>query len=139
MLRMFLSILLVMQALVANAKAADTAAEEARGMVLKEELRGKRRLLRKLGHTDRDFSVLLPKGQASLLKRQNLRPSVVHQIARHSNLACLPQLHPLHLMVNAWMVDTFGSCEIWSPCTAALNVQSKLKACSQALNKPSMM
>ncbi len=57
-----------MQALLATAKAADTAAEEARGMVLKEELRGKRRLLRKLGHTDRDFSVLLPKGQASLLK-----------------------------------------------------------------------
>ncbi len=32
-------------------------------MVLKEDLRGRRRLLRKLGHTDRDFSILLPKGQ----------------------------------------------------------------------------
>lgn len=55
-----------MQALTASAKAADAAAEEARGMVLSEELRGKRRLLRRLGHTDRGFSVLLPKGQASL-------------------------------------------------------------------------
>ncbi|KAK9827440.1 hypothetical protein WJX74_002542 [Apatococcus lobatus] len=52
-------------AMEAKAKAADEAAREARGMVLKEELRGRRRLLRKLGHTDRDFSVLLPKGQVA--------------------------------------------------------------------------
>ena len=56
------------QVLEAKAKAADEAAREARGMVLKEELRGRRRLLRKLGHTDRDFSVLLPKGQACVLR-----------------------------------------------------------------------
>ena len=57
-----------MQILDAKAKAADEAAREARGMVLKEELRGRRRLLRKLGHTDRDLSVLLPKGQACVLR-----------------------------------------------------------------------